>query len=365
MSVSLTCHNTFLVTGGSSMLRTGVIDRAKLILEKANISCTIYSGIGKNPTFEEVFSGVEKMKIVKPDAVIAIGGGSAMDAAKGMLLFYEFPFLTSENVLEMNTSGKIPTERKTQLICISSTSGTASEVTRGTVLTDTVLRRKIPIMTDCLRPDLAILDAELTMTMPDAVTAETGLDALTHAIEAYTNHNLDDFDEGLCKSAIEGILEWLPISFHLHTLESREKMHHYQAMAGIGFANVGLGMVHGIAHAFGAVFDMSHGLTNAVILPYVLRFNCRNATVQKKLEKLSYHCHVEDIITAIDDMRADFGIPSCFADVGITEAQFQENYELLLENSMLGATKVNPVPVTKEIMKQMLNAVYYRKEIDF
>lgn len=350
-----------LVTGGSSMRRTGVIERAKHLLGSAGAQTACYDGVQKNPSIEQVMEGVEAMKAFSPDCVLAIGGGSAIDCAKAMLLFYEFPYLSFENVLTYNAKGEIPTERKTALVCVPSTSGTGSEVTRGTVITDTQKELKVPIMTDCLRPDIAILDAELTLTMPKQIVAETGMDALTHAIEAYTNHNLDDFDEGLCRAAIEGIMKWLPVSYHEGTLQAREKVHNYQAMAGIGFANVGLGMVHGIAHSFGAAFNMAHGLTNAIILPYALEYNRQHETVARKLEKLSYHCHCEDIVRAISDMRAELGIPASYQEAGITKQQYDEKHALLLEHAMLGATKVNPVEMTVPEMEKMLDKVYYGK----
>lgn len=347
------------------MRNSGALDRAVGYLNDTGCVVMVWSGIGKNPTFREVEEGLAAMQEFQPDVVVAIGGGSAMDAAKGMLLFYEFPQLKLETVLEQNQKGLIPAERRTGLVCIPSTSGTGSEVTRGTVLTDTAKQLKVPIMTDCLRPDIAILDAELTITMPLRVAAETGMDALTHAIEAYTNHNLDDFDEGLCKSAMEGILKWLPVSCKAATLESREKVHNFQAMAGIGFANVGLGMVHGIAHAYGAIFNLDHGLTNAIILPYVLEYNRRDASVGEKLKRLSYHCECEDIVTRIRDMRRELNIAACFAETGMTRDQFEEKFDLLLDHSMLGATKVNPVKMTPEAMEKMIRTVYYGTEIDF
>ncbi len=184
------------------------------------------------------------------------------------------------------------------------------------------------------------------------------MDALTHAIEAYTNHNLDDFDEGLCSSAIEGIVRWLPVSCREGTLEAREKVHNYQAMAGIGFANVGLGMVHGIAHSFGAVYNMSHGLTNAVILPFVLEYNRRDATVAAKLEKLSYLCRCGNIIEKIREIRKDLSIPDSFREAGITEEMYKAKYDILLDHAMLGATNVNPVKVNRGEMKKMLQTVY-------
>lgn len=351
-------ERALLVTGGSSMIKSGVIARAEKYLQMNGTETDLFSGVPKNPSIEDVLKGLVICRKFKPDVILAIGGGSAMDCAKAILLFYEFPYLNFENVLEFNKKGEIPTERKTGLICVPSTSGTGSEVTRGTVITDPEKELKVPIMTDCLRPDLAILDPEITMTMPDHVAAETGMDALTHAIEAYTNHNLDDFDEGLCSSAIIGIMKWLPVSVLDKTLEAREKVHNYQAMAGIGFANVGLGMVHGIAHSFGAAYNMAHGLTNAIILPYVLRYNSRDAMVRKKLAELSYRCHCDDIITEIEKMREKLGIPASFREAGITEEMYREKYDLLLEHAMLGATNVNPVKMTIDEMKKMLNVVY-------
>lgn len=351
-------ERALLVTGGNSMIKSGVIARAEKYLQMNGTETDLFSGVPKNPSIEDVLKGLVICRKFKPDVILAIGGGSAMDCAKAILLFYEFPYLNFENVLEFNKKGEIPTERKTGLICVPSTSGTGSEVTRGTVITDPEKELKVPIMTDCLRPDLAILDPEITMTMPDHVAAETGMDALTHAIEAYTNHNLDDFDEGLCSSAVIGIMKWLPVSVFDKTLEAREKVHNYQAMAGIGFANVGLGMVHGIAHSFGAAYNMAHGLTNAIILPYVLRYNSRDAVVREKLAELSYRCHCDDIITEIEKMREKLGIPASFREAGITEEMYREKYDLLLEHAMLGATNVNPVKMTIEEMKKMLNVVY-------
>lgn len=355
----LRCQRAVIVTGGSSMIKTGVIDRAKRYLEEALAEVLVYSGIRPNPSMEEVQKGVEVFREFQPDCVLAIGGGSAIDAAKAMLLFYEYPFLNFENVLEYNEQGRIPAVRDTALVCVPSTSGTGSEVTRGTVITDTKRELKVPIMTDCLRPDIAILDVQLTMTMPPKIAAETGMDALTHAIEAYTNHNLDDFDGALCEGAIAGLMEWLPVSCRECTVEAREKVHNYQAMAGIAFANVGLGMVHGIAHSFGAAFDMAHGLTNAVILPYVLRYNRQNKAVDDKLKKLSYICRCEDIVEEIGKLRSILEIPDHFAQAGISEEMFREKYDLLLDHAMLGATKVNPVKMTKDEMKKMLQLVYY------
>ena len=354
-------QKVLIVTGSNSMIRSGVIKRAKELLEKNGAKSIVYSGVPKNPSICDVQKGLEMCREFKPDAVIAIGGGSAMDCAKAILLFYEFPFLNFENVLDYNNKGEIPANRDTALICVPSTSGTGSEVTRGTVITDPDKELKVPIMTDCLRPDIAILDVDIVMTMPEKVAAETGMDALTHALEAYTNSNLDDFDEGLCSSAIEGIIKWLPVSCKKETKEAREKVHNYQAMAGIGFANVGLGMVHGIAHSFGAVYNIGHGLTNAIILPYVLQYNSRDSVVSEKLKKLSYLCRCQNIIDEIIKMRKELSIPNSFKEAGITEEMYLKKHDILLDHAMLGATNVNPVKVDREEMEKMLRSVFSGK----
>ena len=175
-----------IVTGGRSMIVSHVIERASEYIKKEGTEVLLFSGVPKNPSIDEVRRGLSECKKFQPDCILAIGGGSAIDCAKAILLFYEFPYLTFENVLEYNAKGEIPAERRTALVCVPSTSGTGSEVTRGTVITDTEKELKVPIMTDCLRPDIAILDADIVMTMPKNVAAETGMDALTHAIEAYT-----------------------------------------------------------------------------------------------------------------------------------------------------------------------------------
>lgn len=358
---TLNYKRIFIVTGGSSMMRYGVIDKAKEYLNGTGREIIVYSGIGKNPTTQDVLKGLEVMREAKPDLVLAIGGGSVMDCAKCMTLFYEYPEINFENIL----TAQIPNERKTALIAVPSTSGTGSEVTHVTVVTNTETEFKFAIRASIIRPDMAIIDGSIAMTMPPNIAAETGMDALTHAIECYTNHALDDFDEIIAKGAIEGILKWLPISYEKCTLDSREKMHLYQCVAGIAFANVGLGMCHGISHAFGGKYNYAHGITNGLIIPYVLDYNKRNPVVKAKLERLSRSYGCENIIEEIKQLKARLNIPHCFKDMGLSENDFKKDFNLLLDHSMLGATAANPVAMTREDMTKMLEAVYYGKEINF
>lgn len=350
----------FVVTGGHSMFNNGTIDKIKDIIQKENKEVYVYSGIAKNPDTETVLTALEKAKEFQPDIIIAVGGGSPIDAAKVIALFYEFPELNFDNVLE----NKLPEARsKVKFVAIPSTSGTATEVTKVSVITFKEKDLKIGIRCGALVPDIAILDANLTMTMPDNIVAETGMDALTHAIECYTNNGLDDFTEVLAKGAIEGLFNYLPASYKNKDISSREKVHYYQCMAGCAFSNVGLGMVHGISHAFGGHYNMAHGLANAIVLPYVLQYNSRDKVVSDKLKYLSKLIGKENIIDAVKELKAELNIPLSFKAAGIERKTFEKDFELLVDNSLLGSTKVNPVQVPREDMKKILISIYEGNDI--
>ncbi|EKQ58094.1 MULTISPECIES: iron-containing alcohol dehydrogenase [unclassified Clostridium] len=354
-------NKAFIVTGGQSMFNSGVIDKVKEYLGNDEDRIFVYSGIGKNPTTEEVKKGIESIKKFEPDLVVAVGGGSPIDAAKIIALVYEYPELKVENL----TNCILPEKRyKTKFVAIPSTSGTASEVTHVSVLTYEDVNLKLGIKSPSLRPDVAILDGNIPMTLPYNIAAETGMDALTHAIEAYINKTGDDFTEVLAKGAIEGLIEWLPIACNNKDIESRQKVHNYQSMAGMAFSNSGLGMVHGVSHAFGGKYNLAHGLTNAVILPYAMKYNSRDKEVSKKFSKLSAVIGT-NIIEKVAMLNKELGIPNCIKDTGISEEDFNKDYELLVKNSMCGSTVANPIKIDIEVMKEFVKTVYYGSEIDY
>ncbi len=350
-----------IVTGGQSMIRTGVIDRVKEIMKKEGSEIVVYSGISKNPTTGQVNEGTEFLKRENPDVVMAIGGGSSIDAAKVMVLFYENENLNFDNVFQAPIAD---IRLKTNFIAIPSTSGTASEVTHVSVITLEEQEFKLAIKSEAIRPNIAILDGNLPFTLPSHIAAETGMDALTHALEAYINKNGNDFTDALAKEAIEGIIEWLPISCKDATLESREKVHNFQCMAGMAFSNAGLGIVHGVSHALGGKYNLAHGLANAIILPYSMDYNKKDEDVKKKYNKLSKVLG-KDIIEAVKELKEAIGVPKCVKDTGITEEDFKKDFDMLLANSMKGSTAVNPIKVSEEDMKKFLDCVYYGKEVDF
>lgn len=355
---NIKADRAFIVTGGSAMQTSGVIARIEELLGDTGCTTFVYGGIGKNPDTQAVLSGLAQMREFKPDVLVAVGGGSPIDAAKVMALFYEYPELDFDKA----QAGELPDARKQlTFVAIPSTSGTGTEVTRAAVITFRERNIKIGLKTPAFIPDLAILDPDITMTMPPNVVAETGMDALTHAVEAYTNRNLDDFCEVLAKGAVAGLLKWLPVSYREKTKESREKVHHYQCIAGFAFDNTGLGMAHGIAHAIGGKFDLGHGLINAIALPHVLNFNVQDEFVGNRLDELAHSIGRKDryeFIDAVKELNRQLGIPISLGQAGISQAAFQESFKELAANSLKGATRVNPVPVTEKQIEGILTGMY-------
>ncbi len=353
-------QRVFIVTGQGSVFKNGTIDKIITILEDVQVQYHIYKGIRKNPDTQAVLDGIVEMRAFEPDAVIAVGGGSAIDAAKVMTVFYENPALD----FQAAEAGKLPEKRtKVQFVAIPTTSGTGTEVTRSAVITFRESNIKIGLKSPAFVPDLAILDGELTLTMPQNVAAETGMDAMTHAVESYINKNSDDFTECLALGAIKGLFDYLPSSCLNGDLESREKVHNFQAMAGCAFANVGLGMAHGISHAIGGLLDYGHGLLNAVALPYVLQYNSRDEEVAARLQKAAKTIGKEDFIAAIQELNKSIGIPGTLEEMGMDKETFEKHFELLIENSLKGSTRVNPVAVSREDMKMVLRHMFEGKEI--
>jgi alcohol dehydrogenase class IV len=298
------------------------------------------------------------MEKFKPDLVLAIGGGSAIDAAKVMTLFYDYKDLTFDNILTTDISNYT---RKTKFIAIPTTSGTGTEVTKAAVITFKEKNIKIGLKSIAFIPDIAILDSELTMSMPPNIVSETGLDALTHALEAYTNHNLDDFTEVIAKGAIEGLLKYLPKSYNDKSIEAREKVHYYQSMAGMAFHNVGLGMAHGISHAFGGKYNYGHGLLNAICLPYVLNYNQKNDVVKEKLQYLSDVLKTDNVVDEVRKLNKELNIPKSFIELGLSENQFYNDLDDLVLNSLKGSTVSNPVSMNEIEMKKVLIEIFNGK----
>lgn len=345
-----------IITGSRSMFDNGTIGKIEKILVANKTNYKIFSGVKANPTTQQVYECLDQMKDFAPDAVIAVGGGSAIDLAKVATVFYE------HNLdFETATEKGIPENRQIRFVAIPSTSGTATEVTKAAVITFTEDNIKIGFKSNAFIPDIAILDPIITLSMPKNVVAETGMDAMTHGVEAFINKNIDDFTSAMAKGAIEGLYRFLPISYEQGDIKAREKVHNFQALAGCTFTNVGLGMAHGISHAIGGMYDLGHGLINAVVLPYVLKYNSRDPWVQNRLEELDKLVQEPSFIEAIINLNQRLSIPKSFEEMGISSEVFDKNFEVLLENSLKGSTRVNPVTITKKEMETLLKSIYIGK----
>lgn len=354
------CSRAFVVTGEGSTFRSGTIALIKKMLEGRGCEYQVYSGIKKNPTTNEILDGISAMRGFSPDTIIAVGGGSAIDAAKAMALFYEYPELDFDKA----KNEPLPSVRKQlRFIAVPTTSGTGTEVTKAAVVTYKESDIKIGLKSNAFIPDIAILDASLTLSMPRNVVAETGMDAMTHAVECYINTDLDDYSECLASGAVEGLFRYLPLSYEKGGIEYREKVHNYQSIAGSAFANVGLGMAHGISHAIGGRFNYGHGLLNAVVLPYVLQFNSKDMQVRQKLQYLGTRIGSSNFIESIKELDRRLSIPGSFREMGITEEDFTGSFDSLAENSIKGSTRVNPVKISLEEMKEVLRNIYVGMDI--
>ena len=267
--------------------------KRQLELNRHDPMIEVFSDVEPNPSTNTVYKGLERFVDFQPDVIIALGGGSAMDAAKAMWMFFEHPdvsfFGAKQKFLDIRKrTYKIPYAQKTTFICIPTTSGTGSEVTSFAVITDSETHIKYPLADYALTPDIAIVDPALVMSVPASVTADTGMDVLTHAIESYVSVMASDYTRGLSLQAIKLVFENLEHSYRFGDEESREKMHNASTMAGMAFANAFLGISHSLAHKIGPMYNIPHGRTNAILLPHVIRYNGRDPQKHAMFPKYDY-----------------------------------------------------------------------------
>lgn len=352
-----------IVTGGHSMKKFGFLDQAVELLKKANIESIIIDGVEPNPSVKTVFAGAKKMQEFNPDWIVAIGGGSALDAAKVMWCFYEHPHLKFEDIIAV---GSMPALRnKAKFIAIPSTSGTASEITAFSVITDPENHIKYPIVASDMVPDIAILDPALPMKMPAHITANTGMDVMCHALEALVSIAKTNFTEPYAVRAIKLVLNNLPVAYSDPTnLEARENMHEASALAGMAFTNASLGLVHSLAHKIGGEFGVTHGLANAILLPYLIDYNRQFTERYDYLENL---LGIGNIAQVIRDLNAKLNIPSNFKDckeVDFNEAKFNEVIDRMSQRAFDDpCTLTNPGDPNVADVKMLYTASYYGRDI--
>ena len=376
-----------ICVGGGSMKRNGFLDRAVDYLKEAGMEVELFEGIEPDPSVETVMKGAAKMTEFEPDWIVAMGGGSPIDAAKAMWIKYEYPEITFE---EMCKVFGIPKLRKKAHFCaIPSTSGTATEVTAFSIITDYNKGIKYPIADFEITPDVAIVDPDLAETMPKKLVAHTGMDAMTHAIEAYVSTANCDFTDPLAIHAIEMIQKDLVPSYN-GDMAARDRMHVAQCLAGQAFSNALLGIVHSMAHKTGAIFQdygahIIHGAANAMYLPKVIAFNAKDPVAKKRYGVIADYMHlggkdddekVALLIAYLRKMNDDLNIPHCIKNYGadsypceqgfVPEEVFLERLDDIAKNAILDAcTGSNPRQPSQEKMVKLLKCCYYDTEVDF
>jgi alcohol dehydrogenase class IV len=347
-----------LVTGGSSMKRFGFLDEAKAQLEKAGMEVSIVDGVEPNPSVETVLRGGKEMAEFGPDWIIAIGGGSALDAAKIMWVFYEYPDSKFEDLV----AGKFPQLRKkAKFIAIPSTSGTASEITAFSVITDTENHIKYPLVSYEITPDIALLDPALPAKMPAHITANTGMDVMTHAIEAFVSTNATSYTDPMAMESIKLVYDNLPLAYEkADHMEARNHMHNASTLAGMAFTNSSLGLVHSLAHKIGGEMGITHGLANAVLLPYIVEYN-KKAT--DKFSQLEKSMGKSDLVASLKELNKKVGIPTSLREINevdMSEAKFNEVLDRMSKNAFEDpCTLTNPRQSSVEDVKEIYKAAYY------
>ena len=384
----------FIVTD-PGMVKFGYVDKILYHLRNRRdyVHSQIFSEVEADPSFDTIKKGVDQMNEFKPDVIIALGGGSPIDAAKGMWLFYEHPDADIEGMklkfmdIRKRTYKFPKLGEKSQLVAIPTTSGTGSEVTSFAVLSDKHNNRKYPFADYELTPNVAIVDPDLVMSLPKSITADTGMDVLTHALEAYVSNMASDYTDGLAEKAVELVFKNLRDAYNNGDNKyAREKMHNASTIAGMAFTNAFLGVCHSMAHKIGAEFHLPHGRINAILLPYVIKYNgVRNPSKFVSFPKYEYYIAdkkyadisrrmgfkantdeegVNSLIAEVRKLADDVNIPKSFKEAGIEEAEWMAKVDELADRAFSDqCTTANPrLPIVEEL-KQILIDSYYGKNI--
>lgn len=373
--------------GGGSMKKFGFLDRAIAYLKEAGMEVMVIDGIEPDPSVETVMAGAAKMQEFQPDWIVAMGGGSPIDAAKAMWIKYEYPETTFEQMCVVFGLPHLRT--KAHFCAIPSTSGTATEVTAFSVITDYSKGIKYPLADFEITPDVAIVDPEIAETMPKKLCAHTGMDALTHAVEAYVSTCNCNYTDPLALHAIKMIQSSLVKSYN-GCAQARADMHDAQCMAGMAFSNALLGIVHSMAHKTGAAFEkygahIIHGAANAMYLPKVIAFNAKNEEAAKRYADIADFIKlggdtvlekVQLLIKFVRELNVQLNIPQCIKNYGldalpcekgfVPEEVFLEKLPEIAKNAIADAcTGSNPRIPSQEEMEKLLKCCYYDLEVDF
>ncbi len=354
-----------IVIGGKSVRENGYLAKVEAILDEINIAHSVFDGVEPDPSIDTVRRGAAFFTEEQPDWIIGLGGCSAIDAAKAMWAIYEHPELTFEQMIQV--CGIPALRQKARFVAIPATSGTGTEITALAVITDREKGVKYPLVSHELLPDLSIVDGELCKSMPKSVTANTGLDALTHCVEAYTSNVDDNYADALAKGGIELIFANLETAYNEpENGTARQNMHDASCLGGYAFTNVWLGIAHSMAHQIGGQFGVPHGCANAIVLANVIRFNSKATNRYEALAKLVDTQGAEGFAQAVEALRSKVGIVGSVKEYGVSEAEWNAVVKDMAAHAMADpCTSFNPRVPTQEEMEKVFMCCYNGEKVDF
>lgn len=365
-------QKAFIVTD-ENLLKLGLVEKVQSKLAEAGLHSSVFAGVEPNPSLQTVRRGAEEALAYGPDWIIGLGGGSCIDAAKSIWIQYELPGLAPDDIAPV---GRLGLRQKARLIAIPTTSGTGAEVTWPIVLTDLAEHRKVTVGHPENIPDLAIVDPALVSYLPAAITADTGMDALTHAIEGYTSQWHNDFSDGLCLKATQLVFDYLPRACEQGAgdPEARERMHNAATIAGLGFGNSMAAIAHALGHSLGTVIGMPHGRAVGLCLPYTIQFNVRGCLPTRYAEIARFlglpasgeEEGAASLVHAIHSLARRIGQPTTLREAGLTPEEFEARLPKLVENALNdSAMTVNPRFPEEEEVERLYRCLFDGRPADF
>ncbi len=362
----------FIVVGSERTKKDGTTDKIQANLKEAGIESTIFCGIEADPSVETVMRGAEEMRQYEPDIIVAVGGGSPIDAAKAMWIFYENPNHTFEEAAKPFT---LPTLRKKAIfVAVTTTSGTGTEVTAFSIISDEKTDIKYPIADFNITPDIAIVDTNLVKSMSPELVANTGMDAITHSLEAYVSVVANPITDALALKSIGMIVDDVVKSYKGET-EARDNMHIAQCMAGMSFSNAILGIVHSMAHKTGRMFGIPHGCANAIYLSFAIQYNAKDERAAKKYAEIAKFLDlpgnntqelVASLVKVIVDLKTAMNMPHTLKDYGVNEEEFFKKLpEIATATIADPCTGTNPRTIDAKTMEKLFTATYHNQAVDF
>lgn len=359
IKTAVRCKRAFIVIGGSSVEKNGTLAEVEGYFREGGAETAVFRGVESDPHFSTVKAGAAAMVTWQPDLICALGGGSVMDAAKTMWVMYEHPELDSLDKI-LHTKPLPELHQKARFMCIPSTSGTASEVSRSVVISDDEMGRKHGLGDMEMMPDIAIVDPNVTCSMPRHITAETGMDALTHSVEALVSNRANYVSDILAKAAAADMIEWLPKAYADGSdMHAREMMANASMVAGLAFTNVSLGIDHSMAQTIAGYFPIAHGRICAILLPYTIEWNSQDSHAKQVYGELAAQVGATDLAQLVRDMNTLLGIPNRLADVFSDEESFMGVLDQMASDSLAdGCTKTNPIIPTVPQFAELIRKAY-------